>query len=269
MRLRSIISIPASGPGLSDALESQADAVLLTLTDESLPVAELRIAAITATDKASEAGKSVLVTINHPRTQMTRDDLDQVLSPDVKAVLIPHAIEPQDVRDVAVLLREFELKRGIEPGDTAIFPIIDTARGLLRAGDIASAAPRVGGLVFHSRHYAHDVGARDEQKGDRLAYARGQVVAVARAIGGQPLITSDGLELVYLSQYGFAGAILPEARMVPSANAAFTPHDAIRQQAQQALERFEQARIEGNWVARHGGRVIDSAAARHARRTAE
>lgn len=269
MRLRSIIAIPATGPGLSAALESQADAVLFTLTDEAHPVADLRSAAIEGTRKAAEAGKTVLVEVNHPRTRLLREDIAAVLSPEVKAVLLPHAVEPQDVRDIAVLLREFELKNGIEPGDTAVFPVVDTARGLLRSAEISAAAPRVAGLAFHARHYAHDAGARDEQKGDRLAFARGQVVAVARAIGGQPLVFSDGLELVYLSQYGFAGTILPESRMVPSANAAFTPHDAVRMQAEQALERFEQARIAGSWVARHAGRVIDSTAAKRARRIVE
>ena len=218
MPLRSIITIPASGPGLEAALASQADAVLFTLADDDYPVADLRAAAVTGAELAAAAGKTVLVTVNHPRTRLTREDIESVLSPSVRGILIPHAVEPQDVRDLAVLLREFELKRGIEPGDTELFPIVDTARGLLRCGDIASAAPRVGGLVFHSRHYAHDVGARDEQKGDRLAYARGQVVATARAIGGLPLIISDGLELIYLAQYGFAGSILPDPRMVPSAN---------------------------------------------------
>lgn len=269
MRLRSIVSIPASGAGLSEALQSQADAVLLTLADDILPVADLRAAAIEATKQASKAGKLVLITVNHPRTKMLREDIEAVLAPEVKAILVPHAVEPQDVRDCAVLLREFELQRGIEPGDTEVFPIVDTARGLLRAGDVASAAPRVGGLVFHSRNYAHDIEARDEQKGDRLAYARGQVVAIARAIGGLPLIVADGLESQYLSQYGFAGVILRELRNIPTANAAFTPYDEVRTQSQQALERFEQARIEGNWVARHGDRVIDSAAAKRARRAVE
>ena len=269
MRLRSIISIPASGAGLSEALESQADAVLLTLADDNLPVDDLRWAAVAATEKAAQAGKAVLIAVNHPRTKMLRGDIEAILNPEVKGLVLHHAIEPQDVRDTAVLLREFELQRGIEPGDTEIFPMVDTARGLLRCGDVASAAPRVGGIVFHSRNYAHDIGARDEQKGDRLAYARGQVVANARAIGGLPLIVADGLEAQYLAQYGFAGVIIRELRNVPAANAAFTPYDEIRNQHQQALERFEQARIEGSWVARHGDRIVDSAAARRSRQLVE
>ena len=77
------------------------------------------------------------------------------------------------------------------------------------------------------------------------------------------------MESQYLSQYGFAGIILRELRNVPAANASFTPYDEIRNQSQQALERFEQARIAGSLVARHGDRIIDSAAARRARSVVE
>ena len=127
MPLRSIVSIPASGPGLEDALASQADAVLFTLADDEYPVADLRAAAAEGIAAAAKAGKDALVTVNHPRTRLTRDDIEAVLAPNLKGVLIPHAIEPQDVRDLAVLLREFELKRDIEPGDTHVLPVVDTA----------------------------------------------------------------------------------------------------------------------------------------------
>jgi len=269
MRVRSIVSITAGGAGLTDALNSKPDAVLLTLADDSRPIAELRESARAALSQAGEAGVTAFVTVNHPRTKLLRDDIDAVLSSLVNGIVLPHSVEPQDVRDVAVLLREFELHRGIEPGETQVFPVMDTARGLLRAAEIASAAPRVGGLVFHSRNYAHDVFARDEQRGDRLAYARGQVVAVSRAFGQQPLIVADGLELQYLSQYGFAGAILPDGRMVPSANALFSANEAEQRRAKEALERYDAARSEGAWVARYGERVIDGSTARAARRALE
>lgn len=265
MRLRSIVSIAVSGAGLDDALGSQADGVLLTLADASRPIAGLRLEVTAALGRTATYEKAALVVVNHPRTRLLRDDLDSILSPLVKGVLLPHAVEPQDVRDVAVLLREFELQRGIEPGDTAVFPVIDTARGLMKAAEIAAAAPRVGGLVFHSHRYARDIGARDEQKGDRLAYARGQVVAVSRSLAQSPLVVCDGLELVYLAQYGFAGAILPDARMAITANTAFAPTEATRDHAREAAAAYDAARAEGAWVARLGDQVIDAAAARKAR----
>jgi citrate lyase subunit beta/citryl-CoA lyase len=265
MRLRSIISIGASGAGLDDALGSQADAVLMTLAEASRPITDLRHEVAAGLGRSATHEKAALVVVNHPRTRLLRDDISAILSPLVKGVLLPHAVEAQDIRDIAVLLREFELQRGIEPGETAVFPVIDTARGLVKAAEIASAAPRVGGLVFHSHRYARDIGARDEQRGDRLAYARGQVVAVSRSLGQSPLVVCDGLELTYLAEYGFAGAVLPDARMVIAANAAFAPPAVAGDHAREAVAAYDAARAEGAWVARLGGQVVDAAAARKAR----
>jgi citrate lyase subunit beta/citryl-CoA lyase len=264
--LRSIVAIPVSGSGLEEALASAADAVLLTLADDSRPVGTLRLEAIGALGRISEAGKAGMVIVNHPRTRLLRDDLDAIVSPLLKAVVLPHALEPQDVRDMAVLLREFELNRGIEPGEISVFPMIDTARGLLRAAEIAQAAPRVGGLVFGSYGYARDISARYEQRGPRLSHARGAVVAASRASDQHPLVVADGLELLHLAQYGFAGAILPDAGGVVAANMAFTPSAAALERARRHASAYDAARGEGAWVARSGAEIVDSHAARKARR---
>ncbi len=180
MRLRSVLrALP--GEALAAALESDADAVLLALTDETAPADDLRAAVVEGVGSIAESGKAALVAVNHPRTQLTRGDLDAITGPQLAAVLLPHCTEPQDVRDTAVLLREFEHTRGIEPGQVALFPVIDTARGLLRAAESLAAAPRTAGLVLASEPFARDVGARLEESGPRLALARGSVVTAAAA----------------------------------------------------------------------------------------
>jgi citrate lyase subunit beta/citryl-CoA lyase len=185
--------------------------------------------------------------------------------PNLRGVLLPHAVDPQDVRDLAVALREFELQRAIEPGDVAVYPVIDTARGLLRAAEIVHAAPRVGGLVLDSAAYARDIGARQEEHGPRLAYARGGVVAAARAFEKLPLVVAEPLQLQTLSQYGFAGVLLADARAVTQANAAFTPSDAAVNLARRQAEAYDAARGEGAWVARLGASLVDAHTARKAR----
>jgi len=269
MKLRSIVSLGAAGEGLSEALSSAADAILLTLATDARPQGSLRNTAIEALHGISEAGKHGIVVVNHPRTGLLRDDLDAIVSSNLHAVLLPHALEPQDVRDIAVLLREFELGRDVEIGMIGVFPVIDSARGLLRAAAIMEAAPRVGGLVFGSAAYARDIGARAEEKGPRLAYARGAIVAASRAFGGQPLIVADGLELPHLAQYGFAGAIVPHSRYASLANAAFTPPAHIVERAKEHLDRFDAARGEGAYVARHGDDLVDASSARKAHQVAD
>jgi len=266
MRLRSILRTRPDA--LDAALESDADAILLSLTDETVPVEESRAAVATAIDAIAEAGKNALVAINHPRTQLARGDLDAITGPNLGAVLLPHCTEPQDVRDTAVLLREFEHTRGIEPGQVALFPVIDTARGLLRAAESVAAAPRTAGLVLASEAYARDAGARLEESGPRLAHARGNIVATAAANEGVAIIDGSYFELRDMANYGFGGAVIDEARLVPVANDVFAPTETAIKRARADLEAYE-SRGEGEWVARRAGAVVDAPQARQARRTLE
>lgn len=265
MRLRSILDA-RPGSDLQAAVGSEADALLFTLADADHDLSSLRAWAAEGAQAASDARKHVVVVVNHPRTRLLREDIAALPLAALHAVFLPHAVEPQDVRDLAVLLREFELQSGAGPGQVAIFPMVDTARGLLRAADIVAAAPRVGGLVFDTTAYARDVGARDEAHGERLAYARGRVVAAARAHEGQPLVRGSDLEFLALSQYGFEGAVVEGIGAVALANSTFTPALAVVDRARAAVQAYDEARAEGAWVARLGTEVIDAHAARKARR---
>ena len=269
MPLRSIVLIPAHGAGLDEALASAADAIAFTLAGTTVAVAELRRLACDGLARVTAAGKSGFAIVNHPRTQMLRDDAAALVGPNLRGVLLPHAVDPQDVRDLAVVLREFELQRGMEPGDIAAFPIIDTARGVLRAEEIVHAAPRVGGLVFDSASYARDIGARQEEHGPRLSFARGAVVAASRAFEKRPLVAAGSLQSSHLAQYGFAGAVIVDARTVAQVNAAFTPSSAALEVARAQAQAYDEARTRGAWVASLGPQVVDAHTARKARQSLE
>jgi citrate lyase subunit beta / citryl-CoA lyase len=266
MRVRSIVTISPGGAGLDAALASDADALLFTVADAAANSGTMRIAAREGVAKTAAAGKTALVIVNHPRTRLLRDDLDALVAPGLSGVLLPHAIDPQDVRDLAVGLREFEYARQIEPGTVTAFPIIDTARSLLRIHAIADGAPRVAGLAFDGRAFAADISARNEENGPRLALARGEVVAVSRAHEGMPLVCASATEALSLSQYGFAGIVLPDANGVGSANAAFNPTAAEVARARAQIGAYAAARSEGAWVARLGAEVVDAHSVRAAHR---
>jgi len=269
MRLRSILTVPAGEPPSEAALGSEADAILMVLNDAAHAVGRLRELAVGALPAIRAAGKFAVVTVNHPRTQLLRDDLDAIVTPDLAAVLLPHCTDPQDFRDLGVLLREFEYPRGIEPGAVTVFPVIDTARGLMRAAQIVDAVPRSGGLVLDAPAYARDTGAREETEGPRLSYARGKVVAAARAFDRNPLVTASALEARSLAQTGFAGALVGDLGAVTIANAAFVPTVAATERAKAHAAAYESARAEGAWVARVGTEVADAHSARKAKLTIE
>lgn len=265
MPLRSIVAIALDGTNLEAALASDADAILLNVADERVPPGEARQRALDAIYKAAPTGKRVFVTVNHPRTRLLRDDLDALVCKPLSGVFLSYSNEPQDIRDLAVLLREFELSRDIEPGSVSAYPVIATARGLLRAHDIAAAVPRDDGLVFDAEAYARDIGARHEEVGHRLAYARGAVVAAARAQNGLPLISPMPVDPRDAAQQGFAAAVVRSVSDVVVANLAFQPYAHRIERARGQLAAFDAARAEGAWVARHHGDLIDAHAAKKAR----
>ena len=240
-----------AGPAdLDEALGSTCDAIVIDLADERIDDIGRRSWTRDACEKAHESEKRAVVRINHPKSPHARRDLNGVATEHLDAVILPHATEPQDVRDLGVLLREFEHTRDIEPGRVAVFPTIDTARGLLRAHDIATAVPRVEGLVFDGARYARDVGARSEEVGHRLSYARGALVAAARAAGGLPLVASEGTEFRQLSHYGFAGVLLSSAKAAVTAAAAFAPSAGDLKHAEGTVAAFDAARADGDQIGR-------------------
>ncbi len=267
MRIRSILTVAAGASPDEAALTSEADALLFNVADASVPAHDARRAAREGIEQAAGHSKVAFVRVNHPRTHMLRDDLDALVSPVLAGVFVTHTVNPQDIRDTAVILREVELRNEIEPGSVGVFPVVDTARGLLRAAELVDAAPRVRGLLLDADTYARDVGARPEENGPRLAYARGKAVAVARAYDRLPLVVSSGLEMRFLAQHGFAGAVIDHPRYAPSANTVFTPGMGAKKRAEQHRDAYEAARAEGAWIARVGSEIADAHSARKAAQT--
>ena len=69
-----------------------------------------------------------------------------------------------------------------------------------------------------------------------------------------------------MANYGFAGAVLDDARLVAGANDVFAPTETVLKRARADVKAYG-SRPEGAWVARHAGAVVDAPRARQARRT--
>jgi citrate lyase beta subunit len=269
MRLRSVFALDPAAPNFEAALASSADAILVTVADARVDIDQTRLNAVSALEQIANAGKKGLVQVNHPRTQLLRGDIDVLVPHHLAGVIITGVTEPQDVRDTAVLLRELELKRDVEPGSVEVFPVVGTARAVLRAAEITEAVQRQGGIVFDPYAYAADIGARAEERGHRFSFARGAVIAACRATDRLPLVIAEGLELRDLAHHGFAGALVSDERSVAQANAAFAPTDSEKRRAEAHIAAYEAARAKGDWVARVGTEIVDASAARRARQTLE
>ncbi|MBV9324433.1 MAG: hypothetical protein JO352_11650 [Chloroflexi bacterium] len=107
-------------------------------------------------------------------------DLDAVVWPGVTSVSYARCESAQQVRDADARITRLERLRGIRSGEVRVRPIIESARGVARAAEIAGSSGRVGALELGT--------SITLELGDNaLDYARSECELNARARGVLPL----------------------------------------------------------------------------------
>ena len=134
LALRSILVIDALDEGaLKAAASSAADAILIDLAHPSLHNQryEARRSAKRHAQAIGKTGRAVLVRISDARSGEMAADIEGVVGPWLRGVVVSGVEEPQDARDADVLVRKFEMRGGLTPGEIAIIPELDSAEGLV------------------------------------------------------------------------------------------------------------------------------------------
>ena len=175
------------------------------------------------------AGRERLLRVNGLDTPWGHDDCTAAAQMPLSGVLVPKVEGAGMVRQVEAILNAAGA-----PQDMRIWCLIETPLGVLRAEEIATASPRVAGLVIGGTDLAETLHVR--QTPDRLGvlYALSHTVLVARAHG---LAVIDAVHPNYANTDGFAescaqgvkwgfdgkSVVLPAT--VAAANAAFGPSE--------------------------------------------
>jgi citrate lyase subunit beta/citryl-CoA lyase len=156
-----------------------------------------------------------------------------------------------------------------------LIPIIESARGVLRAFEIASASPRIVALAIGLEDYAKDIGAERTAEGRESLWARSQIVNAARAAGVMPLgsVFGDVVDETGLRAFvndarmlGFEGIGCLHPRQVPVAYAAFAPAPDEIENACEIIIASNQARALGLGVVALNNKMIDAPVVERARR---
>jgi citrate lyase beta subunit len=184
-RRRSVLFAPGSRPErFAKAVASGADVVCLDLEDgvasDAKEAARAHVASWLASRAEGDAGRGagvapeILVRINDPTSEAGRLDLEalaRVHPPD--GLMVPKVDGPEVLTTLLGVL-------GGE-GTPALFPLVETARGLQRVEELAAASLPVAALVFGGMDMAVELGARFAW--EPLLYARSRLVHAA-ALGG-------------------------------------------------------------------------------------
>jgi len=273
MVLRSMLFVPGNNPKMiSKATSLPADAIIFDLED-AVPLTDKGTARSMVRDAiktVKAGGPSVFVRINALTTGFTAEDLSYIVIDGLDGVLLSKAETGDDIIKLDRMLKEVEDKSGTAAGTVKIIPILETAKGVIKAYEIASAGERIVATAFGAGDYRRDMGrstASISPEQTELLFARSQVVIASRAAGVQAIDTAFfGLltdldsfrkEAMLALQLGFKGKILIHPTQIDIANEVFSPSPDDIAGAQKVVKAFEEAQSKGLGATSLEGKMID------------
>ncbi len=271
---RSRLYLPGNQPKfMLNALIHEPDGIILDLEDSVAP-AEKDAALILVRNmlRAHDFGRSErMVRIN----QLPRglDEIPTVVDAGAQLLLIPKVEDPDQVRAVHDRVRACADDR-----DVWLMPIVESALGVIRAFEVATAAPSVAALTIGLEDYTADLGTQRTNEGRESFWARSRVVNAARAAGVQAIDTvfsdvgdMDGLRASVLEArgLGFEGKGCIHPRQIRVIHEAFAPTAKEVDRACRIVDAFREAESRGLAAVSLGTKMIDPPVVRRAQRTVE
>jgi len=270
--------VPGNSPSLIQAsMVAGADVVVLDLEDAVAPGEKdaARHLVCEAIRTLPWEGQEVGVRVNSPDTSEGLLDIRAVVSAGARLLRVPKVDTAEQLAALDRILDRVEIESRLELGTVRYLASVESARGLLAAGQIAFASRRLDGLSIGGEDLTADFGAVRSREGDELAYARTAVVCAARAAGIEAVDTvfaqvddDEGLfnDSRRAARLGFDGKSVVSPRQIPIVRKAFCPDPSEVIQAQRVVAAAEKALKSGQGVVSVGGRMVDAPVIKRAER---
>ncbi len=267
---RSMIYIPGNNPGMIQNCPAfGADSVLLDLED-AVALAEKDAARELVCNflRFMDFGDMVVtVRINAADTPYFETDLAAVVPCKPDAIRIPKCQSAEDVLRADKIMTEVEKAEGIPVGTVKIHAMIETAKGIEQAFQVATASPRVTALTLGGQDLTADLGVRKTKEGDELFYGRTRVITAAKAAGIGAFDTvwadvndNEGLleETRRMVGLGFTGKAAIHPGQIDWIHKGFAPDEKELVKARRIVAAAEEAEREGKGVVAVDGKMVDA-----------
>ncbi len=274
--LRSVLFTPGNNLRMiGKTLSLNADALILDLED-AVPPADKETARLFVRDSLAElaaAGIRVWVRINGLATGMAQEDLDWIVHPGLAGVVLPKVESAEDIRTLDRNMIQRAVLQGMAPESLERVAVIESALGLLRAFEIASASPRLTAIALGGVDFCRDMGVTPSDDGRELFYPRAALAVAARAAGcvalDTPCVAVNDIERLRRDsqearQLGFRGKLLIHPSQIAPVNEIFSPSAAEVEIARDIVRTFEEAKKQGLGAVAFQGRMVDEANYRQA-----
>ncbi|MDE1149535.1 MAG: CoA ester lyase [Azospirillaceae bacterium] len=262
---RSALYMPGSNPrALEKARSLPADVLILDLEDAVAPDAKdlAREQVLAAVAAGGFGSRELLIRTNGLDTPWGQADLVAAAKAGAHGVLIPKVESAEAVRQADRLLAASGAPDGL-----ALWVMMETALGMLNAKEIASASPRLAGLVLGTSDLAKELHAHHTPMRLPMITALGLCLLAARAhslaiLDGVHLDLDDaeGLEAACRQgvELGFDGKTLIHPKQLDAANRAFAPDAASLDRARRVIQAHAQAMAEGKAVVLVDGKLVEA-----------
>jgi citrate lyase subunit beta / citryl-CoA lyase len=275
---RSVLFMPGSNArALEKAKTLPADGLVLDLEDSVAPDAKGR-----ARDQIAQAvaarpfGKrEVLIRINALDTAWWREDIAMAAQVSPDGILVPKISDVEDLNGVGALLAE----KGA-PASVRVWAMIETARAVLHAEELASAArdpkTRLAGFVFGPNDISRETRIRMVPGRSTMIPMITHCILAARLHGIEML---DGPYSDFSNPEGFAaecrqaldlgfdGKTLIHPGQIEACNLIFTPPAAEVAQARKIIAAFELPENASRGAIQLDGQMVERLHANMAKRT--
>jgi citrate lyase subunit beta / citryl-CoA lyase len=217
-----------------------ADCIILDLEDAIAPAdkASARAMVKDVIPIVNKGGADIQVRINR---DCEEEDLDAVILPGLTVVMIPKCESAEEIQRIDRTVTRLEEERGLPPGKIQFDLLVESARGVVRANEIAEASPRTVQINIGQADLSVDMGFPrfGELNFEQNFYAENRLLYAARSAGIQccGLGAQNNVDFTSISLgeeamlaacrhafwMGYLGAILIHPGWVKAANEGYKP----------------------------------------------
>ena len=193
-------------------------------------------------------------------------DLEEIVPESPDLILIPKVETPKQVmaasQKIAEIKANYDITRPIW-----LMPIIESALGIEKAYEIATASEDVAALTVGLEDYTADLGVVKTSTGAESLFARQRIVNAAHAAGVQAIdsVFGDVGDMEGLRTWGqtsralgFEGMGCVHPSQIAVIHQAFAPTPAEIEKAQRIVAAYREAQQKGLGVVSLGSKMIDA-----------
>jgi citrate lyase subunit beta/citryl-CoA lyase len=262
---RSVLYMPgANTRALEKARSLPADALIFDLEDAVAPDAKemARTNVVAAAWSKAYGRREIVIRCNGIATPWGEADVAAIAGSGADAILVPKVESANEVTHIVSLL-----DASGAPPEMAIWAMMETPKGMLRAEEIAGAHPRLAAFVMGTNDLVKDMRAQHTPLRLPMITALGLGMLAARAYGlaildgvYNDIKDLDGFRAVCRQgvEMGFDGKTLIHPTQVEPCNEIFAPSAAELANAEKIVTAFRQAQAEGKGVVTVDGRMIEN-----------